>query len=116
MVPQLLIRQASLAAEIRVGGWIDKSIATAFAIALTRDVKALTTGDATINLDFEDLELDDGSAVAEAVNALRALLEQAPVVVHNAPQMLAHTLYKTGMLRGQRLALETPREEEPTTA
>ena len=116
MVPQLLIHQAPLASEIRVGGWIDASVATAFALALTRDVKTLSAGDETINLDFEDLELDDGSAVAEAVNALRELVGGAHVVVHNAPQMLAHTLYKTGMLRSARLELETPRNEEPTAS
>jgi anti-anti-sigma regulatory factor len=113
MVPQLLIRQGSLRAEIHVGGSIDASTANAFAIALARDVKTLARGDASIHLDFDDLELDDGSAIAEAVNALRELSLSAPVVLRNAPHMLAHTLYKIGMLRGTRLALETPRHEEP---
>ncbi len=116
MVPRLSIHHDLLACEVRVGGSIDRSVAAAFAQALTRDVKTLCAGDATIHLNFGDLELDDGSAVAEAVNVLRALLAQAHVVVRNAPQMLAHTLYKTGMLRGERLALETPRQEEPSAS
>ena len=114
MVPRLSIHQAQLAAEIRVGGWIDASVATAFALALTRDLQTLSAGDETISLDFDELELDDGSAVAETINVLRALLMHSRVVVRNAPQMLAHTLYKTGMLRDARLALHTPRVEEPT--
>lgn len=116
MVPQLSIRQNTLRTEIEVGGSIDASIAAAFALALARDVKTLSVGDTTIHLDFRDLELDDGSAVAEAVNALRELLLGARVVIKNAPQMLAHTLYKTGMLRGTELALASPRDEEPTAS
>lgn len=116
MVPRVLIHQPEIASEIRVGGSIDESVANAFALALARDVKTLSAGRDTIDLDFEDLELDDGRAVAETVNALRELLEQARVTVHHAPQMLAHTLYKTGMLRGSRLALASPRNEEPTAS
>ncbi len=101
--------------EIQVGGSVDATMANAFAIVLARDVKTLSAGRDTITLDFRELELDDGSAVAETVNALRELLVQASLVVHNAPQMLAHTLYKCGMLEGARLVLKTPRIEEPTT-
>jgi len=97
-----------------VGGSIDATSAEAFAEVLEHDVRALADGDGTIHLELDELELDDGSAVAEAVNALRRLLEHGKVVLHHAPQMLAHTLYKTGMLEGERLRLEAPRVEEPT--
>ena len=116
MHTQLLIRRLADASRITVGGNVDKECAQAFAAALERDVPALALGERTIHLDLDDLELDDGSAVAEAVNALRGLLRSATVVVHHAPQMLAHTLYKTGMLDNDRLSLEAPRVEEPTTA
>lgn len=97
---------------IAVGGHIDASSALAFARSLPLDVAALAEEGETIQLDLHELELEDGTAVAEAVNALRALVKLAPVVLWHAPQMLAHTLYKTNMLSGGRLALELPREEE----
>ena len=97
---------------IAVGGHIDAGSALAFARSLPLDVAALAEEGETIQLDLHELELEDGTAVAEAVNALRALVKLAPVVLWHAPQMLAHTLYKTNMLSGGRLALELPREEE----
>ncbi len=112
MQAQLLIRRFRRDAQISVGGNVDASSAEAFADALKRDVRVLADGDERIELDMCELELDDGSAVAETVNAIRDLLEVAPVVVHNAPHMLAHTLYKTGMLAGERLQLATPRADE----
>ena len=108
----LLIRQDARQSDIRVRGCIDASVASAFAEALARDVKTLNAGGDTILLDFEDLELDDGVSIAQMVNALRELGRDARVVVRRAPQLLAHTLYKAGMLRDERLTLEDPRQEE----
>ena len=112
MYPQLLIRGNLPYEPIRVGGSVDAAIAPVFAQVLTNDVRALSGGTSRIELDLDELELDDGSAVVEAVNALKELLQEADLVVRHAPQMLAHTLYKTGMLRGGRLILESPRREE----
>lgn len=114
MHTQLLIRRRTDAVRISVGGSIDAASAEAFAQVLEHDVRALAYGDRTIHLDLDDLELDDGSAVAQAVNALRRLLQHGAVVIHHAPQMLAHTLYKAGLLDDQRLRLETPRVDEPS--
>ncbi|MCA9622837.1 MAG: hypothetical protein KC731_27650 [Myxococcales bacterium] len=113
MHTQLLIRRQPAASHICIEGSVDASNARAVAQAIPQDVRALADGDGTIHLDFEGLELDDGHAVVEVVNALRTILEESAVVIHHAPQMLAHTLYKTGMLRGTRLSLEEPRVEEP---
>jgi len=112
MQPQLLIHRHRSASYISVGGNIDAENAEAFAIALKHDVRVLANGDERIQLDLNELELDDGSAVAEAVNAIRDLLKLAPVLVSHAPQMLAHTLYKVGMLEGGRLTLHEPRADE----
>lgn len=114
MHTQLLIRRRTDASRITVGGSIDATVAEAFGEVFEHDVRALADGDGIIHLELDELELDDGSAVAEAVNALRRLLTHGPVVLHHAPQMLAHTLYKTGMLQGDRLQLETPRVDEPS--
>ena len=62
------------------------------------------------------LDLDAGEAVAAAVDGVRALLVGRRLILVEAPQMLAHTLYKVGMLADPRLALERPREDEGTTA
>ncbi len=111
MNTDLLIRRDPRGTRIRIGGAIDASIATAAGQAIERDVRVMAGGANPIELDFNELELNDGSAVQEAVNALRELLRQAPLVVRSAPQMLARTLSKTGLLQGGRLRLEAPREQ-----
>lgn len=70
-------------------------------------------GGGAVALEMEDAELTDGLAVTRMVDALRLLLERFNRVrLARAPQMLAHTLYKTGALRDGRLELIEPREEE----
>ena len=68
------------------------------------------------SLALADLELDSGLAVVEAVNLVTQLRERhGPLVLSEAPQMLAHTLYKIGALtRG--ISLEHPRTGSGTTA
>jgi hypothetical protein len=60
-------------------------------------------------LELNDMEIEDGPSVAEMVNIIRA---HRPIVLHNAPQMLAHTLYKTGLLQDGSIQLRDPREDE----
>ena len=65
-------------------------------------------------LDLTELELERGVEVARWVDRLRdELRTHGRLRVLHCPQMLAHTLYKTGMLRDGRLELVEPREEEP---
>ncbi len=111
MDTDLLIRRDPRSCRIRVGGFIDASIATAFGQAVERDVRVMAAGSNPIELDFDELELQDGSAVEEAINAIRQLLQQGPVVVRSAPQMLVQELSQTGLLQGGRLRLEAPREQ-----
>ncbi len=52
-----------------------------------------------LSLDLHGLEIADGPAVTSAINVLRALLGRAArVVVHGAPQVLGHNLYRVGLL------------------
>jgi len=52
-------------------------------------------------------------AATQAVNAVRYLLStQATLRIHGAPQLLAHNLYRTGLLIEGRLVLEAMREDE----
>lgn len=91
-----------------VEGEVEASSASAFASAL-----ASLGGDGPVQLELVDLELLDGVSVAEAVNAVRALARRrGPVLLRHAPQMLAHTLYKRGLLLQESLTLEDPRHDE----
>ncbi len=67
----------------------------------------------TLELDLDELELETGILVAREVDRLRALAAGQVVVLRNCPQMLAHTLYKAGLLRGGRIVVASMREEEP---
>ena len=59
-------------------------------------------------------DVGGGLVVARWVDELRARVrEHGRVRVHGCPQMLAHTLYKVGMLRDGTLELIDTREEEP---
>lgn len=69
-------------------------------------------------LDLGDLEFDAGAEggvdVARWVDRVRALVrEHGRLSIRRCPQMLAHTLYKVGMLRDGRIELIDVREEEP---
>lgn len=69
--------------------------------------------DAEVRLLLVDLDLEDGVAVAHLVTALRALrARSARLVLVQAPQMLAHTLYKVGALADPGLVLVEPRQDE----
>lgn len=67
-----------------------------------------------LELDLEEMDLADAAAVAVLVDGTRDLLDHFDNVrLLRAPQMLAHNLYRVGMLReGGRLGLIAPRQEE----
>lgn len=69
-------------------------------------------------LDLAELETGTGAELAATVDQLRAIIARGAgtrLVLRNCPQMLAHTLYKAGLLRRGDivLELESVREEEP---
>lgn len=81
-------------------------------LALAEALGALPTAGEVV-LDLADLDLEDGVAVAHLVTGLRALRARCDrLVLVDAPQMLAHTLYKVGALSDPGLALVTPRQDE----
>ena len=97
---------------VTVAGEVDAAAAEGL---LTGIQRVVTPG--RLVLDLAELELTDGVAVAIAVDAVRALAAaRGAVELRSAPQMLAHTLYKCGLLSGERITLHAPRVEEPTTA
>jgi hypothetical protein len=96
--------------EVIAAGDVSAAQAPAFCAAL---LAAARRGEGPARLALEALDLDDGVAVALAVDAVRALGRERGVVLVRAPQMLAHTLYKIGAV-GSRIALEAPRYDEGT--
>ena len=88
--------------KIVVEGEVDRDSGTAFCEALG---EALSAG---LSVDMRDLDIDDGVAMAGTVSVIRRHL---PIRILHAPQMLAHTLYKIGMLDTGLVELVLPRTD-----
>ena len=102
-------------ALVIAGDLSGKELPALIAEALTLDERRPDPFSAT--LDCQDLELTDGLAVARMVDLIRELARRwGGLCVDRAPQMLAHTLYKPGLLRDGQIRLRAPREDEGTTA
>lgn len=100
-----------------VEGEVSGSHASSFGQALAQAARSVVVPWGSLEIDLLDLELLDGVAVAETINGLRKLMQwHNEVRIHQSPHMLAHTLYKTGMLEEGDLELVDPREDEGTTA
>lgn len=66
-----------------------------------------------VELELGELEPEGGAAIAALVDLVRLLAAAAArVELRRAPQMLAHTLYKAGLLRDGRVRLAGEREPE----
>jgi len=69
---------------------------------------------ARVDIELTELDGIDGESVAVMVDIVRGHLTRgANVSVRRAPQMLAHTFYKIGLLSDPRFQLIEPRVEEP---
>lgn len=64
-------------------------------------------------LELSELDIGDGVAATHALNVVRLLRSRTPLLrIVAAPQVLAHNLYRTGMLAGGGIVLEAMREDE----
>lgn len=64
-------------------------------------------------LDMDDLDITDGIAATQAVNAIRHILAgQERLCLMGAPQLLAHNLYRSRLLENGRIILKEMREDE----
>lgn len=73
----------------------------------------LATAGPVTRLVLDELDIADGVAATQAVNAVRFLLSVHPsLCIHGAPQSLAHNLYRTGLLETGEIRLEAMREDE----
>lgn len=65
-------------------------------------------------MELSELEIADGVAATQAVNAVRLLSTRVPLLsVVGAPQVLGHNLYRTGQLAKGNIELLAMREDEP---
>ena len=63
-------------------------------------------------LHLDDVEIVSGEAMAMCITWIRGLCQRdLTLVLVRAPQMLAHTLYKTNMLNTCKIKLISPRED-----
>ncbi len=68
---------------------------------------------ATVDVRLAEVDGVDGESVATLVDLIRGHLgAAAEVTLHDPPQMLAHTLYKIGLLDHAALTLVNPRSDE----
>lgn len=66
-----------------------------------------------ITLDLRGLDIDDGAAIAVAVQAIRQLGSRtSKLILIGAPQMLGHNLYRIGLLTGGAVELVDMRRDE----
>lgn len=64
-------------------------------------------------LELSEFDIEDGVAATYAVNAVRLLRSRVKVLrIEAAPQVLAHNLYRTGLLLEGGLELKDMREDE----
>ena len=65
-----------------------------------------------VYLHLDDVEIISGEAMAMCITWIRELCHRGvTLVLICAPQMLAHTLYKTNMLNSYDIELISPRED-----
>lgn len=107
---ELLVIQSSGHAII-IEGDLTANNADEFAhclLALKPDVRG------EITLDLRGLDIDDGVAIAVAVNAIRQLCARtSKLILIGAPQMLCHNLYRIGLLGRGLIELVDMRQDEP---
>ncbi|HKP85362.1 MAG TPA: STAS domain-containing protein [Blastocatellia bacterium] len=103
--------------ERRPGGGIviEGELTESNAEEFERQIKALTSeARREITIDLYGLDIDDGVALATAINSLRLLRARAArIVLEGAPQMLGHNLYRVGLLGDDRIELIDMRKDEP---
>lgn len=92
-----------------IRGELDAAQADMFAA----EVAALGALPDPLTVDLGSFDIADAHAAVTAVNTMRTLARGRCLVLHAAPQILAHNLYRVGDLEQGSLRLEATREDEP---
>lgn len=111
-----MVREHRLIFTNRPDGWvIEGELDRHTVTSLHGWCDGLSTWQQQASLELGGLEILDSEGAAAAVEAIRLLLQRtSALTVLHAPHLLAHTLYRIGMLEaGKKLELVEPREEEP---
>ena len=68
-------------------------------------------------IDFSNVDEPPSTTIAQLCEVIRHRVEHSAgkLTLFSPPQMLAHTLYKMGVLRNHQFAIENQRLEEPYT-
>lgn len=86
------------------------------AAVLTAELNGIPSNPAIkLTFDLSSLEVEDGLGLAEALRLFRHLHRRsAGLVIIGSPQLLAHNLYRVGMLEGSNpVVLVDMRHDEP---
>jgi anti-anti-sigma regulatory factor len=109
----MIIVEQAADESVRVKGDLTESNAAEFELSMRR----LKVGFGhTVTLDLSEFDVDDGVAVATAVNSIRELLARSgKLIISGAPQILGHNLYRVRMLEAaSKIELVDMRLDEPS--
>lgn len=100
--------------RLTLKGTVDRDIAALF----VEQLASLSLEDAPVEIDLEEADIEDGPICAVLVDHLRqAAYRVGTVILFRPPQVLAHALYRIGVL-GPRAVIQVvePREELGTSS
>ena len=70
-----------------------------------------------MDLDLVDLEIEEGLSMVRTLHSIRQHLQSGfHLTLRRPPQMIAHNLYRIGLLNHPLLHLESVRMEEPSAS
>ncbi len=109
--PQLAIMVARQDGSLTLAGDLIASDAE----KLERWFRESATQDTPCRLELGELDITDGVAATYMINIVRLIMNRCEkVTLSGSPQLLAHNLYRAGLLfEGCTIALEGMREDEP---
>lgn len=97
--------------SLRLCGDVDRDVAA----LLIEQLAQLEAADSPVTIDLAEADVDDAKVVAMMVDALRACATRlGKLTIIGAPQVVAHTLYRTNALTN--IELIEPREELGTSS
>lgn len=108
--------ESHLTFTILPAGWAIEGELDRHNVAALNDwYRTIVTVQGQHTLELAGLEILDAAGSTAAIECIRQLLRcSSTLTVTHAPHLLAHTLYRIGMLEpGSRLSLVAPRQEEP---
>lgn len=110
--PPLSVEREGETTTVHVEGVLRGDARETFRQQLAR---ILSEQDRSLVFELLTFDIDDEIALTAVMNLFRELLDQdRQLTVRHCPQMLAHNLYKAGLLAGERaIRIGSVRKEEP---